>query len=342
MILADKIIELRKKNGWSQEDLAERLEVSRQSISKWESAQSVPDMNRIIKMSEVFGVSTDFLLKDELEMKDDSESNEIIDLSKYEDTDKCELRRVTMEEAASFLEAKEQSSRLISIGVMLCILSPIILIILSAMAEFRKVSISPTMAEGGGLIVLFLLVGTAVGLFIMSYFKMHPFEYMETELIDTEYGVSGMAKAKKERFSGAYIKMMVTGIVMCVVSVLPIFITMLLVGDEKIGGNELYYIYATGVLLLLVALGVFLIVRASIIQGSYQMLLEEGDYTRKNKIENKKNDKITTGFWMLVTAGYLAISFATNAWNSSWMIWPVAGVLYGVVILIAGTLRDKD
>ena len=48
MILADKIIELRKKNGWSQEDLAEKLEVSRQSISKWEGAQSITDMNKIL------------------------------------------------------------------------------------------------------------------------------------------------------------------------------------------------------------------------------------------------------------------------------------------------------
>ena len=65
MILADKIIDLRKKNGWSQEELADRLGVSRQSISKWEGAQSVPDLNRIIAMSQIFGVSTDYLLKDE-------------------------------------------------------------------------------------------------------------------------------------------------------------------------------------------------------------------------------------------------------------------------------------
>ena len=68
MILADKIIELRKKNGWSQEELAEMLGVSRQSISKWESAQSVPDMNRILKLSDIFGVTTDYLLKDEMEL----------------------------------------------------------------------------------------------------------------------------------------------------------------------------------------------------------------------------------------------------------------------------------
>ena len=64
MILADKIITLRKKNGWSQEELAEKVGVSRQAISKWESAQSVPDLDKILRMSEIFGVTTDFLLKD--------------------------------------------------------------------------------------------------------------------------------------------------------------------------------------------------------------------------------------------------------------------------------------
>ncbi len=67
MILADKIVNLRKKAGWSQEELAEKMGVSRQSISKWEGAQSVPDMNRILKLSEVFHVSTDYLLRDDME-----------------------------------------------------------------------------------------------------------------------------------------------------------------------------------------------------------------------------------------------------------------------------------
>ena len=67
MILADKIINERKKNGWSQEELAEKLNVSRQAVSKWEGAQSIPDLQRIVAMAELFGVSTDYLLKDEIE-----------------------------------------------------------------------------------------------------------------------------------------------------------------------------------------------------------------------------------------------------------------------------------
>ena len=50
MILADKIMTLRKKAGWSQEELAAQLNVSRQSVSKWESAQSIPDMDKVVQM----------------------------------------------------------------------------------------------------------------------------------------------------------------------------------------------------------------------------------------------------------------------------------------------------
>ena len=67
MILADKVMALRKKNNWSQEELAEKLNISRQSVSKWESGASIPDIDEIIAMSGLFGVSTDYLLKDDVE-----------------------------------------------------------------------------------------------------------------------------------------------------------------------------------------------------------------------------------------------------------------------------------
>lgn len=75
MILADKITALRKKAGWSQEELAEQLGVTRQSVSKWEGAQSVPDMDKVVQMSRLFGVTTDFLLKDELSEEDYTREN---------------------------------------------------------------------------------------------------------------------------------------------------------------------------------------------------------------------------------------------------------------------------
>ena len=71
LIWADKITARRKQAGWSQEELAEQLGVTRQSVSKWEGAQSVPDMDKVVQMSRLFGVTTDFLLKDELSEEED-------------------------------------------------------------------------------------------------------------------------------------------------------------------------------------------------------------------------------------------------------------------------------
>ena len=67
MILAEKIAQLRKQKGWSQEELANRLQVSRQAVSKWEGGASIPDLDKILKLSALFEVTTDYLLKDTLE-----------------------------------------------------------------------------------------------------------------------------------------------------------------------------------------------------------------------------------------------------------------------------------
>lgn len=63
MNMAERIQELRKQRGYSQEELAEKVGVSRQAVSKWESEQSMPDLDKIIALSEIFGVTTDHLLK---------------------------------------------------------------------------------------------------------------------------------------------------------------------------------------------------------------------------------------------------------------------------------------
>ncbi len=63
MKIADRIQRLRKMKGISQEELAEKMGVSRQAVSKWESEQSIPDLDKIIVMSEYFEVTTDYILK---------------------------------------------------------------------------------------------------------------------------------------------------------------------------------------------------------------------------------------------------------------------------------------
>ena len=68
-MLSEKLYKLRKNSGLSQEHLAEQLNVSRQAISKWESGTAVPESEKLITISNYFGVSVDYLLKDDEEDK---------------------------------------------------------------------------------------------------------------------------------------------------------------------------------------------------------------------------------------------------------------------------------
>ncbi len=64
MKLSEKIVKLRKTNGWSQEDLAEKLDVSRQAVSRWEGETAQPDAENFLQLSKLFRVTTDYLFYD--------------------------------------------------------------------------------------------------------------------------------------------------------------------------------------------------------------------------------------------------------------------------------------
>ena len=325
MIFADKLIDLRKKNGWSQEELAEKLNVSRQAVSKWEGAQSVPDMGRIIQLSELFGVSTDYLLKDNIGQAEPSQ----------ESAPDSPIRTVGMEEANAFLKIKEDNSRRVALGVMLCILSPVALILLGGAQSFGLLKWSENAAGGVGLLILMLFIVPAVGLFVVSNLRITPYEYLEKEPVETLYGVTGMVREKKERFQPVHTRYLLIGIMLCVASSIPLFFSMIF--------REESFRTVLGIasILVLAAVGVLLIVRVSIVWGSYQMLLEEQEYSRENKERNKHYGYIGGIYWCLVTAAFLAWSFIGNAWEQSWIIWPVAGVAFGAVVGIAGALRKR-
>ena len=84
--LSDKIIILRKQHGMSQEDLAEKLNISRQAISRWENGSATPDASNILQLSKLFNVTTDYLLNDDF--KSDN------DLPKLKETKENNLKQI--------------------------------------------------------------------------------------------------------------------------------------------------------------------------------------------------------------------------------------------------------
>lgn len=326
MILADKITKLRKQQGWSQEELAMRLEVSRQAVSKWESMASLPDLDKILRMSELFGVSTDYLLKDD--------AQEELGCAALAASDGPAPVQVSLEQANVYLAHVQNGSWRIALAVSLFVLCPVPLIILAGAAECGRVPLTEDIAAAIGCSALILIVAVGLALLLPVGMRLEAYDFLEKEPIATEYGVAGIVEARREAFAPAYRTGLVAGILLCTVSAIPLFITMAL-------ENEFAAICAVCGMLACIGVGVHGIVRAEMVWESYQKLLEEGDYTREKKAENKRNDPLAVFYWCLAAALYLGVSFYTDAWQKTWILWPVAGVLFVAILALKKMLRPQ-
>lgn len=318
MILSEKITMLRKKNGWSQEELAEKLNISRQSVSKWESGASIPDLERIVNMSQLFGVTTDYLLKDEIEEAEFTEGTT---------PEITEGKVITVEEANTFLEATKKYAARIAPAVSLCVLSPTVLLWLSGRVEAGMGTLTENAAGVIGVIALLLMVAAAVATFLLNGMSYAKYKYVEKEKLTLQYGVSGIVEKAKEKFAGTYRICVVLGVLMCILGVVPLLTVAVLFGD-----NSFAVIVGVDILLIMVAIAVWLFVWSGIIWGGFQKLLQEGDYTVENKAVNRKYEHVAAIYWCIWTAVYLAISLPTMRWDITWVVWPVAGVLFAALM----------
>ena len=325
MILAEKIMTLRKRAGWSQEELAAQLGVSRQSVSKWEGAQSVPDMQKVVQMSRLFGVTTDYLLKEELGEPEPAQSEP-----------DAPLRCVTMEQAADYLSLRRAAAPKLAAATLLCVLSPVALLLLAALSDRPGAALSENAAVGIGLCVLLMLVAAAVAVFITCAAQVKAYAFLETEPFETAYGVTGMVRERRAAAAPEHTRGKVVGTVLCILSAVPLFIAVCL------NGPDLLYVGAVCLLLVLAGIGSAVFVSGGVYWAAMDRLLEEDDYARPRKRQNGVVGAVSGIYWLVVTAAYLLWTFGPW-WDAqpqdTWILWAVAGVLYGAVMALVRGIR---
>ena len=328
MILADKIINERKKNGWSQEELAEMLSVSRQSVSKWEGAQAVPDLNRIIQMAELFGVTTDYLLKDEIEDPGNSVSDSA--------DESQSLRKVSLEDASRYINTVAKNTPSAIVATVLFVLCAAPLILLAGLSVFFENIMSQNTAVLIGLITLFAAIAVGVLLWIMIEAREKEFEYLKKEDFETLYGVSGMVKEKKTLFDKKRTILNSIAVMLFILSPVGVITAALT------GSSNMAIILCVDLILIMVAVGVGIVLYTSRIGGSYDLLLGEGKLSRSERRINKKMDAFNGIYWCLVVAGFMFAGLGFGKWNLAGVIFPIAGVLYAAVYGITKMLITKD
>lgn len=331
MTFSEKISALRKQKGWSQEELAEKLMVTRQAVSKWESAQSMPDLDKLVQLSEALGVSTDYLLKDE-----QAQSAPVP--ATAEQTVKP--RHVTQEEARRYLQLQTAAIPKTTLGVALCVWSPIALIGLPVLRLTLNWGFPEEICSGIGLCVLLVMVAAGVALLLTASGKLREFEYLEREPIETDNGAREQALHMQREMASFCTRQNTIGVVLCILSVLPLFALMCVPGVP-----DGYYSLAVCALLLLVGIACLLLVRTGSMRGAVDKLLEQGDYTRENKAKSRFVGAVSAAYWLVVTAVFLFYTFGPNGNGQpqySWFFWAISGVLYGALMAALSVYRKKS
>lgn len=324
MILADKLIQLRKKSGMSQEELAEKMNVSRQAVSKWEGAQSIPDLDKILQLSELYGVTTDYLLKDSVENEEftgkDADEN---------------IRKVTLEEANEFLALRKTASVRIAAATFLCIISLIPLFILGGMSELPDKPISENTAGGIGMIIMLVLAAIAVGIYVYTGSQSAKYEFLEKEPFETEYGVSGVVQERKKAFHNTYVKCNVIGTCLCVLSPAALF-------AAAINGVDFFAVIMLCVMFVTAGVGVMFFIYAGVRNAAMDKLLKTGDYSEEKKPSPFKRI-VSTVYWLAATAAAIMWLLIDKSEDSRfWVIFPVAGVLFPAVMGICSLVERKN
>ena len=328
MTFSDKLIALRRKAGWSQEELAERLNVSRQSVSKWESAQSMPDIDKIVQLSSLFSVTTDYLLKD---WQDDPQPAAAETPSP--------LPRVTLAQAEDYLTRAQANAPRMALATALCIVSPIPLLALGTVSERGQLGLNDDLAGGLGLIALLVLVAVAVVLFMQCGAAVREYEFLEKEPIETEHGVTVLVRERRAAFAPQYDKANITGTVLCILAAVPLFAAMMV-------GVSFLMSASICLVLVLVACGVYAFVRVGTVHDAMDRLLEDGDFTRGHKAVKGRLNALTAAYWLVVVAIFLWYTFGPNGNGQpqySWFIWAIAGVVYAACVVAAKAfVRKKE
>ncbi len=173
------------------------------------------------------------------------------------------------------------------------------------------------------LALLFILVFVAIGVYLIvsNYMQLSAYKFLDEEVFHLDYQSKQEINHVKAEADPKFKKALSLSVVMYILSVVPMFASLIIFGEM----NEGPLLISLGILILIVSF------------STYNLLMPYGVYNATNKLlgetaqVNPKLERISTIYWTIVIALYLGYSFITMNWGYSWIIWPVAGVLYAAV-----------
>lgn len=309
MSLGQNLQFLRKRDNITQEQLAEALEVSRQSVSKWESDTSYPEMDKLLQLANLFHCGLDDLVQK--------------DVSTQYVEDKCNYDQIM-----------NQFSKRITLGVGL-ILSGLTftLFLMTFISEIQGFN----MEELSGVIFL-LFVVVAVAIFIVSGSQRNYFE-KKNPYIENFY-----SEAEKEAFHKKYTTFITTGVVLIIFGMILAAAYDIIPTDNMVNDIIDFDILGGAVFMLLTTIAVILFVYAGTQKSKYNINHYNLMHNHNSQIykNSKKNSVISGCIMMAATIIFLACGLIWNLWRYAWVVYPIFGIACGIVSTVINRNNDEE
>ena len=247
-----------------------------------------------------------------------------------------DTKQITMtdSEVERYLLVSKETGRQVALGVAIILLGVANLIFVNVIADrgFLAEKVGQAIGVGG----LLLLIALAVYIFIVAGMKSEKYENLETTTVKIDPYLHDRIAQMKEEYRPAFARSIAGGVALILLSVVGLVTVAIL----DIGAEFGVMLTVVG-LLLAVALAVGLFISAGTRMEAYDKLLNEGDYTRQHKAGNTLAEKISGPYWMLVVTIYLTWSFVKAAWGISWIVFPIAGVLFGLISVVSASFSKQ-
>lgn len=241
---------------------------------------------------------------------------------------------VSNQEAKRYLSEKRTFGRLISLGVSLTVLAPVVIILMDAILQAKDAEITD-LAELPGLIIFFVLIAIAVTIFIISGIRDSKNNRYKNKTILLDANTRKEIEAMNERETSLFSIKIAVGVALILLGVIFVIIFSAYGSVYPLLGE-----LAGAMMLIFVAIAVPLFITAGLRKSSLELLLNIGDYTPEKQASEKVIDRIAGPYWLIVVVAYLAWSFVSMEWHRTWIIWPIAGVLFGVIAAIVNAVRN--
>lgn len=245
------------------------------------------------------------------------------------------LRMVSRQEAEEYMTLSKKTSKWIALGVALCIWSPIPLLFFGGVDSYVK-RLSELSLVIVGLIPLFVMIGIAVAILIYNGMKMEKYDYMKKERIQIDGSLEKDLAGMTEEENLAFAKRIIIGVLLCIFSVIPVLVAGSLPEDSVLQAMSVV------LLLLMIGIAVAIMIIGGTRKECIKVLRQEGDFSVRGKEEKKLIDRIAGVYWTVITVIYLMWSIFTMHWGFTWVIWPIAGILFGAIAAICGAVKGTE